>query len=84
MNESVQLQELADVIGRRGFSDSAIFFLEMYKPLAGFGRECMAMAEPLGIALFGSRVLAQLREILKSQETIEQLIRLLEASREKQ
>ncbi len=82
MNESIQLQALADVIGRRGYSDAAIFFLEMYKPLVGFGRECMAMAEPIGISLFGSRVLGQVREILKSRELIERLISLLEARRE--
>jgi hypothetical protein len=73
-----QLLDLSHVIARRGLREVSIFFLEMFKPLAGCAHELLIFGEPMAVMLFGREMCEQLKALLSSSERVEALIRLLE------
>jgi|LakMenEpi03Aug12_release.lakeMendotaPanAssembly.Ray.scaffolds.fasta_scaffold1531953_2 hypothetical protein len=74
------MQQLADVVQRRGLALPAIFTLELCKPMTGCLRELYDVSRALQGIIFGKELLPAVSEVLASSETVEHFILLLEAA----
>ncbi len=78
------IDAVAEAIISRRLEAPAIFLLELCKPLVGCMRELYGVGEPIACALLGGErgVAPGLRETLSSSDSVEELIKRLELSRE--
>ena len=71
-------QAYAEAICRRGFGVPALFFLEMYKPLAGVAGIVGEGFHPILGALFGRERISTLTELCKDRESFDRLLNQIE------
>jgi hypothetical protein len=73
------IEQLANIVRRRGMVAPAIFMLELCKPLTGCLREMYSTTESLQLLLVGREALPAIKTLLSSVDHVERLIQLLES-----
>ena len=72
------IQNLAAIVRGRGLSSIVIFFIEMYRPIAGILLNLTFLSYPLLMVLFGKDGYSQALQIMQSDKTMNDFINCLQ------
>ena len=76
--DSEKLQAFADKICERGFGMPALFFLEMYKPLANVAGTLGEGFHPIIGSVFGKQRTGELIELCKDRKLFNEFLDMIE------
>lgn len=74
------LQRVADTVVKRGLATPAIVFLESLGPMSYLGSQALHFFVPILELAFNPKEVAQVAALLERRDTIERLIRLIDAA----
>ena len=72
-------ERFADAVVAKGLQVPAIFFIELYKPLATIGGSAFEAFSPFLVALLGVKWTSQMCELVSSRERLERVLTMIEA-----
>ena len=72
-------ERFADAVVAKGLQVPAIFFIELYKPLATIGGSACEVFSPFLTALLGVKSTSQMCELVSSRERLERVLTMIEA-----
>ncbi|MFO0707460.1 MAG: hypothetical protein U0412_11470 [Nitrospira sp.] len=74
------LQRVAETVVKRGMATPAVVFLESLGPMSYLGSQALHFFLPILELAFNPKDVAQVAALLERRDTIEQLIRLIDAA----